>query len=68
MAFVNVAGVLEGTGGIANLVAGFDNDPGARLFYESHPAARMDRLPTFYTEHRFQHLSCSCDDAVAGTS
>lgn len=63
-------GILEGTGGVTDhipdLVAGFEKDTGARLFYESDPGALMDRLTAFYTEHHFQHPSCFCDDAAAG--
>ncbi|MFB6259667.1 MAG: YHS domain-containing protein [Thiohalorhabdaceae bacterium] len=64
-------GILEGTGGVTDhipeLVAGFDKDTGARLFYEADPDALMRRLTAFYTDQHFHRPSCFCEDQAPGS-
>lgn len=62
-------GVLEGTGGITDvipgLVASFDKDTGARLIYDADPASLMSRLLTAYSSEHYRQPSCFCGEMIA---
>jgi len=61
-------GVLEGTGGITNLIPGlvtsFDKDTGATVIYDIDPARLMSRLLGAYSSNHYRRPSCFCGEMV----
>lgn len=63
-------GVLQGSGGITDhlpeIVTSFGGkETGARLVYETDPAALIHRLAETYTAHHYRKPSCFCSEHVA---
>lgn len=60
-------GVLTGTGGVADEVAGlvrlFDKPTGAVVLYDTDPLLLVDRLITYYWAEHYKHPNCFCRPA-----
>ena len=61
-------GVLTGTGGVADAVAGlvplFDKPTGAVVLYDDDPVRLVDRLIAYYRTEHHKHPNCFCGPAA----
>lgn len=59
-------GVLEGIDGITEqipkIVSSFNKDTGARVIYDTDPAALIDKLSNTYATQHYKRPSCFCDE------